>query len=135
MAALVDAPDSKSGHFGGVGSIPSTPTTVLFFIAVNNKNEIHKKIKPSAYILKVNPKIDAEKPTIAGPNKAPAWPMLVIWEIVLGMGSLEILTANLITIGNKFDVKNPKIIIAKRIIYKFIVVILTIKITDPIIEK
>ena len=26
MAELVDAPDSKSGHFGGVGSIPSTPT-------------------------------------------------------------------------------------------------------------
>ena len=49
MAELVDAPDSKSGHFGGVGSIPSTPTTVLFFIAVNNKNEIPKKIKPSAY--------------------------------------------------------------------------------------
>ena len=46
--------------------------------------------------------------------------MLVIWEIVLGMGSLEILTANLITIGNRFDVKNPKIIIAKRIIYKII---------------
>ena len=45
MAELVDAPDSKSGHFGGVGSIPSTPTTVLFFIAVNNKNEIPKKIK------------------------------------------------------------------------------------------
>ena len=78
MAELVDAPDSKSGHFGGVGSIPSTPTTVLFFIAVNNKNEIPKKIKPSAYILKVNPKTDAEKPTIAGPNKAPACPMLVI---------------------------------------------------------
>ena len=28
MAELVDAPDSKSGHFGGVGSIPSTPTKV-----------------------------------------------------------------------------------------------------------
>ncbi len=26
MAELVDAPDSKSGHFGGVGSTPSTPT-------------------------------------------------------------------------------------------------------------
>ena len=26
MAELVDAPDSKSGHFGGVGSSPSTPT-------------------------------------------------------------------------------------------------------------
>ena len=26
VAELVDAPDSKSGHFGGVGSIPSTPT-------------------------------------------------------------------------------------------------------------
>ena len=26
MAELADAPDSKSGHFGGVGSIPSTPT-------------------------------------------------------------------------------------------------------------
>ena len=26
MAELVDAPDSKSGHLGGVGSIPSTPT-------------------------------------------------------------------------------------------------------------
>ena len=61
-----------------MGSIPSTPTTVLFFIAVNNKNEIPKKIKPSAYILKVNQKTDAEKPTTAGPNKAPACPMLVI---------------------------------------------------------
>ena len=29
MAELVDAPDSKSGHFGGVGSIPSTPTINL----------------------------------------------------------------------------------------------------------
>ena len=28
MAELVDAPDSKSGHFGGVGSIPSTPTKI-----------------------------------------------------------------------------------------------------------
>ena len=30
MAELVDAPDSKSGHFGGVGSIPSTPTIVNY---------------------------------------------------------------------------------------------------------
>ncbi len=29
MAELVDAPDSKSGHFGGVGSIPSTPTKLM----------------------------------------------------------------------------------------------------------
>ena len=29
MAELVDAPDSKSGHFGGVGSIPSTPTIFI----------------------------------------------------------------------------------------------------------
>ena len=29
MAELVDAPDSKSGHFGGVGSIPSTPTKYM----------------------------------------------------------------------------------------------------------
>ena len=29
MAELVDAPDSKSGHFGGVGSIPSTPTKYI----------------------------------------------------------------------------------------------------------
>ena len=29
MAELVDAPDSKSGHFGGVGSIPSTPTKII----------------------------------------------------------------------------------------------------------
>ena len=29
MAELVDAPDSKSGHFGGVGSIPSTPTIIF----------------------------------------------------------------------------------------------------------
>ena len=28
MAELVDAPDSKSGHFGGMGSIPSTFTDV-----------------------------------------------------------------------------------------------------------
>ena len=28
MAELVDAPDSKSGHLGGVGSIPSTPTKI-----------------------------------------------------------------------------------------------------------
>ena len=36
MAELVDAPDSKSGHFGGVGSIPSTPTSI-------NYNEFSKK--------------------------------------------------------------------------------------------
>ena len=30
MAELVDAPDSKSGHFGGVGSIPSTPTITVY---------------------------------------------------------------------------------------------------------
>ncbi len=30
MAELVDAPDSKSGHFGGVGSIPSTPTRLFY---------------------------------------------------------------------------------------------------------
>ena len=36
MAELVDAPDSKSGHFGGVGSIPSTPTKI-------NSNEFSKK--------------------------------------------------------------------------------------------
>ena len=30
MAELVDAPDSKSGHFGGVGSIPSTPTSINY---------------------------------------------------------------------------------------------------------
>ena len=29
MAELVDALDSKSSHFGGVGSIPSTPTKLL----------------------------------------------------------------------------------------------------------
>ena len=34
MAELVDAPDSKSGHFGGVGSIPSTPTK-------KNENSTH----------------------------------------------------------------------------------------------
>ena len=34
MAELVDAPDSKSGHFGGVGSIPSTPTN----ICLSNEN-------------------------------------------------------------------------------------------------
>ena len=32
MAELVDAPDSKSGHFGGVGSIPSTPTKQMKFL-------------------------------------------------------------------------------------------------------
>ena len=43
MAELVDAPDSKSGHFGGVGSIPSTPTISfekyfnLFFEYLNLK--------------------------------------------------------------------------------------------------
>ncbi len=31
MAELVDAPDSKSGHFGGVGSIPSTPTIIDYY--------------------------------------------------------------------------------------------------------
>ena len=37
MAELVDAPDSKSGHFGGVGSIPSTPTNnFLFNFTINN---------------------------------------------------------------------------------------------------
>ena len=37
MAELVDAPDSKSGHFGGVGSIPSTPTNKII-----KKTEIQK---------------------------------------------------------------------------------------------
>ena len=34
MAELVDAPDSKSGHFGGVGSIPSTPTKQILLMIV-----------------------------------------------------------------------------------------------------
>tara|TARA_Y100000741_G_scaffold283711_1_gene223450 strand:+ start:299 stop:424 length:126 start_codon:yes stop_codon:yes gene_type:complete len=39
MAELVDAPDSKSGHFGGVGSIPSTPTKIIIkkLIFINGK--------------------------------------------------------------------------------------------------
>ena len=127
--------DSKSGHFGGVGSIPSTPTNLSSRIIKNISNAIKKNIIPKAYILNVKPKNEAETPTKAGPNKAPACPMLVICEIVLGIGSVETFTASLITIGNKFEVKKPKNIIPKRIIYKFIVKIVSIKIIDPIIAK
>ena len=38
MAELVDAPDSKSGHFGGVGSIPSTPTNNTLYLFITNKS-------------------------------------------------------------------------------------------------
>ena len=41
MAELVDAPDSKSGHFGGVGSIPSTPTNSMHIIKSIYKNKIN----------------------------------------------------------------------------------------------
>ena len=71
MAKLVDAPDSKSGHFGGVGSIPSTPTILFSRIIKNISNAIKKNITPNAYILKVKPKVSAEIPTTAGPNIAP----------------------------------------------------------------
>ena len=37
MAELVDAPDSKSGHLGGVGSIPSTPTILLYNLKMFRK--------------------------------------------------------------------------------------------------
>ncbi len=37
MAELVDAPDSKSGHFGGVGSIPSTPTKSMYIMKLFRK--------------------------------------------------------------------------------------------------
>ena len=45
MAELVDAPDSKSGHFGGVGSIPSTPT--IFFEKYFNLFFVHLNLKYS----------------------------------------------------------------------------------------
>ncbi len=71
MAELVDAPDSKSGHFGGVGSIPSTPT-ILFLRIINNISVAIKNIiMPKAYMLNVKPKVSAEIPTTAGPNIAP----------------------------------------------------------------
>ena len=71
MAELVDAPDSKSGHFGGVGSIPSTPTNLSSRIIKNISKAIKNIITPNAYILNVKPKVSAEIPTTAGPNIAP----------------------------------------------------------------
>ena len=78
MAELVDAPDSKSGHFGGVGSIPSTPTNLSSRIIKNISNAIKKNITPKAYILNVKPNVSAEIPTMAGPNIAPTKAMLDI---------------------------------------------------------
>ena len=52
MAELVDAPDSKSGHFGGVGSIPSTPTIEMKILRSLYKWTLEKaEHKYSAWIL------------------------------------------------------------------------------------
>ena len=52
MAELVDAPDSKSGHFGGVGSIPSTPTIKMKILrSLYNWTLAKAEHKYSAYIL------------------------------------------------------------------------------------
>ena len=40
--------DSKSGHFGGVGSIPSTPTNLFCFIRKAISIEIKKNTKQKA---------------------------------------------------------------------------------------
>ena len=44
MAELVDAPDSKSGHFGGVGSIPSTPTKNMTVIDNKYLNKVKNNL-------------------------------------------------------------------------------------------
>ena len=93
MAELVDAPDSKSGHFGGVGSIPSTPTTLfnfkfqpvvfvcsfgyVLFIKISIKVAIENIMNPNMYILKVRPYFSADKPTSAGPKIIPVNDILV----------------------------------------------------------
>jgi hypothetical protein len=115
MAELVDAPDSKSGHFGGVGSIPSTPTIIFLFINIAITKDKQKNTTLKAYILKVRPNFSADKPTIAGPNIKPEKAMLETCEIVTGIGSEEILIATLYTIGMMLDVKKPKKIIATKI--------------------
>ena len=52
MAELVDAPDSKSGHFGGVGSIPSTPTIKMKILrSIYNWTLSKAEHKYSAWIL------------------------------------------------------------------------------------
>ena len=81
---------SKSGHFGGVGSIPSTPTIslkniLIYFLAVTFEvfiiNSINVEIVniriPRRYMLNVKPNISADKPTRAGPNITPANEILV----------------------------------------------------------
>ena len=65
MAELVDAPDSKSGHFGGVGSIPSTPTNLSSRIIKNISKAIKNIITPNAYILNVKRNVSAEIQTTA----------------------------------------------------------------------
>ena len=58
MAELVDAPDSKSGHFGGMGSIPSTPTNklrfkfVLTYIWLTGFCLVYKKAQKSLIFLR-----------------------------------------------------------------------------------
>tara|TARA_B100000886_G_scaffold77181_1_gene50035 strand:+ start:451 stop:600 length:150 start_codon:yes stop_codon:yes gene_type:complete len=47
-------------------------------IIKNINKEIKNIITPKAYILKVNPNVSAEIPTIAGPNIAPTKAMLDI---------------------------------------------------------
>ena len=135
MAELVDAPDSKSGHFGGVGSIPSTPTNLSLRIIKNISNAIKKNITPKAYILNVKPNVSAEIPTMAGPNIAPTKAMLDIWEIVTGIGFWEFLTACRNTIGMTLEINIPKTVIAIKIINIFWEKILNTNIIEPIIAK
>ncbi len=61
-------------------------------------------------MLNVNPSFSAEKPTIAGPKTKPEKPILDIWDIVLGIESLEYLIACLKTIGCILEHEKPNII-------------------------
>ena len=49
-------------------------------------------------MLNVKPNVSAEIPTTAGPNIAPTKAMLDMWEIVIGIGLFDCLTACLNTI-------------------------------------
>ena len=93
------------------------------------------QIIDSKYILKVKLISSAKYPTIAGPKIKPAKPSVNKFDTVRLIDSFVSLIACLRTTATKFAVPKPKIIIPKRIMYRFDVQIDMNKIVHDIILK
>ena len=103
---------------------------------------MYKRAKPlkaqiaeSKYILKVKLINSAKYPTIAGPKIKPAKPKVNKFDTVRLIDSFVSLIACRKTTATKFAVPKPKIIIPKRIMYRFEVKIDKNKIVQDIILK